>query len=176
MEKQFLNRENNENDNACPKRLNRTGWNRGFTLVEVLIVIAIIGTISAIAIPNYIKYRYEANIVVAITHIRMIEKEINLFVFDNNGQLPNSLNDLPNTGIPNDPWGNSYRYLRINGGPPAAGGQTRRDQFLVPVNTDYDLYSMGADGLTQTPFRSMLGQDDIVRANDGGYVGLASNY
>ena len=112
----------------------------------------------------------------AITDIRMIEKQIALFVFDNNGQLPDNLNQLTTIGIVNDPWGNPYRYLRINGGPPAAAGQARRDQFLVPVNTDYDLYSMGRDGQTQIPFTANRAQDDIVRANDGGYVGLASDY
>ena len=161
---------------ACAKYVNRNGSNSGFTLIEIMIVIAIIGCLSAIAIPNYLKYRYEAEITVAITDIRMIEKQIFLFIMDNNGQLPNSLNNLPNIGAINDPWGNPYRYLRINGGLPSANGLSRKDHFLVPVNTDYDLYSMGKDGASLAPFTAPVSQDDIVRANDGGYVGLVSNY
>jgi general secretion pathway protein G len=166
----------NLNDFPCSKSLSRNSWNSGFTLIEVIIVIAIIGTISAIAVPNYIKYRYDALIAVAITDIRIIEKQIALFIHDNEGQFPDSLNNLPNNITINDPWGNPYQYLRINGGPPAAAGQARKDHFLVPVNSDYDLYSMGVDGQSQAPFTVPVSQDDIVRANDGGYVGLVSDY
>jgi len=176
MEKLSVDCENNVNGFPCPKNFNRSGCNRGFTLIEVMIVIAIIGCLSAIAVPNYLKYKNNARVAAAVADIRIIEKQISYYVFDNAGQLPNNLSDLPNIGTLNDPWGNPYRYLRINGGPPSANGQARRDQFLVPVNTDYDLYSMGADGQTQTPFTAVRGRDDIVRANDGGYVGLASDY
>jgi len=141
-----------------------------------MIVIAIIGCLSAIALPNYLKYKNNARIAVAVSDIRMIEKQIALFVFDNDGQLPNNLNVLTTIGIINDPWGNPYRYLRINGGLPSAPGLARKDQMLVPVNSDYDLYSMGKDGVSQPAFTSAKSQDDIVRANDGAYVGLVSNY
>jgi general secretion pathway protein G len=176
MEKLSVDCENSVNDFPCSKYFNQSGCNIGFTLIEIMIVIAIIGTLSAIALPNYLKYKNSARIAVAITDIRMIEKQIALFVFDNNGQLPNNLNQLTTIGIVNDPWGNPYRYLRINGAPPAVAGLARKDQFLVPVNSDYDLYSMGRDGLTQVAFTAARAQDDIVRANDGGYVGLASDY
>jgi prepilin-type N-terminal cleavage/methylation domain-containing protein len=42
-------------------------WFEGFTLVELMIVVAIIATLSAIAIPNYISYRYKAQIAAAMT-------------------------------------------------------------------------------------------------------------
>jgi general secretion pathway protein G len=44
------------------------------------------------------------------------------------------------------------------------------------VNTDFDLYSVGKDGLTVTAFTAKSARDDVVRANDGRYVGLAENY
>ena len=47
---------------------------------------------------------------------------------------------------------------------------------MVPVNSDYDLYSMGADGDSQTPFTAEASQDDIVRCGNGSYIGLVSNY
>lgn len=175
MEKLSVDCENSVNDFPCSTYFNQSGCNIGFTLIEIMIVIAIIGTLSAIALPNYLKYKNNARVAAASADIRIIEKLISDFVIVNN-QLPNNLNSLTNISSVIDPWGNPYRYLRINGGPPAAAGLARRDQFLVPVNTDYDLYSMGADGQTQTPFTAARGRDDIVRANDGGYVGLASDY
>jgi general secretion pathway protein G len=175
MEKLPMDCENNSNDFPTSNNLNRNDYSRGFTLIEIMIVIAIIGTLSAIALPSYLRYKNNARIAAACADIRIIEKQISNFVIDND-QLPNSLNQLTTISIVIDPWGNPYQYLRINGGPPAVAGQARRDQFLVPVNTDYDLYSMGADGRTQTPFTAAAARDDIVRANDGEYVGLASDY
>ena len=72
-----------------------------------------------------------------------------------------------------DPWGNPYQYLPIAG---TGKGGFRKDRFLVPINSDYDLYSMGADGASQAPLTAKTSQDDIVRANDGGFIGLASKY
>jgi prepilin-type N-terminal cleavage/methylation domain-containing protein len=66
MNNPSLDGENSESDFACSKRFNRNGCNRGFTFIEVIIVIAIIGALSAIALPNYIRYRYEVRTVVAI--------------------------------------------------------------------------------------------------------------
>jgi general secretion pathway protein G len=57
-----------------------------------------------------------------------------------------------------------------------AKGQERKDKNLVPINSDFDLYSMGVDGKTTAPLTAKDSQDDVVRANNGGYYGLASNY
>ena len=146
---------------------------RGFTLIEIMIVVAIIGTLSAMGVPNYLKYKEMGKIAVAQTDIRIIEQQINLYAIDTGG-LPDSLNDI---SISNtiDPWNNPYQYLRIDGGN-APKGQLRKDHFLVPVNTDYDLYSMGKDGKSQSPFTAKASQDDVVRVNNGGFVGLVSDY
>jgi general secretion pathway protein G len=55
-------------------------------------------------------------------------------------------------------------------------GQARKDHFLVPINSDYDLYSMGKDGDSVPPLGAQKSLDDVVRANDGGFVGLAANF
>ena len=138
-----------------------------------MIVIAIIGTLSAIALPNYLKYKNKARVAVAVADVRIIEKRIAVFAFENDGQLPDSLNDLPNNGNVNDPWGNPYQYLRIAGGT-ATKGQKRKNMSDNPVNTDYDLYSMGKDGQSQTGFKASQSRDDVVRAYNGRYVGLVS--
>lgn len=171
MENPSVDCENNANDCAASKSLNRNRYNRGFTLIEVMIVIAIIGTLSAIALPNYLKYKNNARVAAASADVRIIEKQISLYVFDNNGQLPNNLSDLPNIGTLNDPWGNPYQYLIINGGNPP---ELRRNMSDNPVNTDYDLYSLGKDGVSKPQFKFKDSQDDIVRAYEGRYVGLVS--
>jgi len=163
--------ENSVNGFACSKYFNRSVCNRGFTLIEIMIVIAIIGCLSAIALPNYLKYKNNARIAVAVTDIRMIEKQIALFVFDNAGQLPNSLNDLTTIGAVKDPWGNPYQYLNTNGG--KAKGM-RKNMSDNPVNLDYDLYSLGKDGVSKPSFKTKDARDDVVRAYEGRYVGLVS--
>lgn len=84
--------------------------------------------------------------------------------------------DLAEIGMDHlrDPWGNPYRYLVVFGRNDV--GPVRKDHNLKPVNTGYDVYSMGPDGATATPFTSTLGKDDIVMAADGDYFGLACQY
>jgi prepilin-type N-terminal cleavage/methylation domain-containing protein len=96
MEKLSADCENNVNGFPCSKYFNRSGCNRGFTLIEVMIVIAIIGCLSAIALPNYLKYKNNARVAAATADVRIIEKQISYYVFDNAGQLPNNLSVLPN--------------------------------------------------------------------------------
>ena len=52
----------------------------------------------------------------------------------------------------------------------------RKDKNLVPLNTDFDLYSKGPDGASQKPLNAEASRDDIVRANNGAYVGKAEDY
>lgn len=52
----------------------------------------------------------------------------------------------------------------------------RRDRYMFPLNTDYDLFSLGPDHATATSLGEATGLDDVIRANNGGFFGLASNY
>jgi general secretion pathway protein G len=136
-----------------------------------MIVIGLIGTLAAIAVPNYIQYREKAKIAQAIGDIRAMEKMIANFTIDND-RLPTSLAEI-GMGGHRDPWGTPYEYVTVEGTP---RGKLRKDRFLVPVNSDYDLYSKGQDHKSSTPFTAKASRDDIVRANDGAYVGLASEF
>ena len=78
--------------------------------------------------------------------------------------------------LPVDPWGQPYRYLRIEGEGPGIIANVRKDRNLVPVNSDFDLYSIGPDGQTRPPLVARPSRDDIVRAGNGSFIGAASDF
>ena len=55
-------------------------------------------------------------------------------------------------------------------------GKMRKDKNLVPINSDYDLYSMGPDGISVSPLTAKASQDDIVRGRNGKFIGVATDY
>ena len=65
----------------------------GFTIVELLTVIAILGTITAIGIPTYSGYMNKARITKAIADLTIIQKEIKLYEIDGDA-LPDDLADV----------------------------------------------------------------------------------
>jgi len=138
----------------------------GITLIELLTVMVIIGVLAGIALPSYQGMRERAQIAAAISDISSLQQEITEFLLIND-RLPSSLAEI-GLGATRDPWGRPYRYADHAVTPT---GSKRKDRFLVPVNTDYDLYSVGPDGVTQAPFTAGESRDDIVRANNGGFVG-----
>jgi general secretion pathway protein G len=145
---------------------------RGFSLVELLIIVLMIATLVAIAVPIYARALDQARMAHAIAEIHTLFKEI--FLYDTrHGKLPDTLADIGRAQL-RDPWGHPYQYLNFAN---ASGkGQMRKDHFLVPLNSRYDLYSMGPDGDSKPPLSAKASQDDIIFANDGGFVGPASEY
>jgi general secretion pathway protein G len=143
----------------------------GFTLIEVMVAIVIVAILATVAIPNYISYREKAIMVRVISEMKTIEMEIISYSVEN-GEFPPDLATVDSAGL-KDPWGRPYQYLPVEGTPP---GQLRKDRFMVPVNTDFDLYSMGRDGKSRPPFTAKHSRDDIVRCNNGGYIGPVSEY
>ena len=75
-----------------------------------------------------------------------------------------------------DPWDNPYEYLNVQSNAPGTKGKRRKDKNLVPINSDYDLYSCGPDGVSVPPLTAMASRDDIIRANNGAFVGVAADY
>lgn len=64
-------------------KLNRNGT-RGFTLVEIMIVVAIIGLLAAIAIPNFVNARNTAQAKACVSNMKQIDGAIDLFALENN--------------------------------------------------------------------------------------------
>jgi len=144
----------------------------GFTVVELVIVLAIIGVLSAVAIPIYGGYVDRQKQQQAISRIHVLQAAVERFRTEF-GELPKSLDGLVDDGFV-DPWGNAYMYLNIEDKKP--GDKPRKDKNLVPLNTDYDLYSKGKDGATAIPLTVPVSFDDIIRANDGAFIGLGKDY
>jgi len=150
-----------------------------FTLIEVILIVAIIGTLSALLVPGYTNLLEKARINQTIKDIIKISRELDDFLIDN-GTLPETLDEFIQDSKPLnliDPWGNLYEFLVILGKKKnEVQGKWRKDRFLVPINSDYDLYSMGKDEDTKAPFTAHASWDDIVRASDGQFFGLAHKY
>lgn len=142
----------------------------GFTLVEVMIAVAIIGVLAGLSLTNYRLYIERVRVARAIVEIKGISLHLDT-TENQGGVLPPTLAFL---GLSKkDPWGRFYVYRRIAGAPPAL---VRKDQFLVPLNRDFDLYSLGVDGLSKAKITDPESLDDVVRGANGAFVGLARNY
>jgi general secretion pathway protein G len=148
------------------------GKQHGFTLIELLMVCAVLMTISAIAIPSLLSAMDSARIARAVGDMEAIESGVTLYQVIY-GQLPDDLTQV-GYGDLLDPWRTPYQYL--NHATMKGNGQARKDRFLVPLNDDYDLYSMGKDGTSVSPITAKASQDDIIRAGSGDYLGLASQF
>jgi len=149
----------------------RQRW-RGFTVIELLLTIAILGVLVGIAQASYSSYIERTRIAQAVSDIGSLQTKIKMYELDNRA-LPDSLADI-GAGAMLDPWGNPYQYTNLqdlNG-----HGKARKDRNLVPINSDFDLYSMGKDGTSVSPLTAKASRDDIIRANDGRFIGLASDY
>ena len=144
----------------------------GMTLLELMLAIVMIGVLAGMGMAGYRRYVARAQIAQAVSDISEIQLAVDKFEL-NRAALPDSLADV-GMGGQLDPWGNAYQYLNFANimGP----GDVRKDRNLVPINTDFDLYSMGPDGASFPPLTADASRDDIVRANDGRFIGKAEDY
>lgn len=139
----------------------------GFSLLELMLVMGIVGVLAAMAVPRVSEHQREKARTEAILDIRLISTELMGYY-----PLPATLADI-GRDQDLDPWGNPYQYVPIQG---TGKGSFRKDKYLVPLNSDFDLYSMGPDGASVSPLTSPVSHDDIIRASNGGFVGLATEY
>ncbi len=128
-------------------KLKHSSGQSGFTLIEVIVVLVILGILASIVVPKVVSRTDQAQIVKAKQDIRAIESALQMYRVDNfnypsTDQGLVSLSEKPTSGqeaknwqaggyikkVPKDPWGNDYQYL--------SPGE----------NGDFDLYSLGSDG------------------------------
>ncbi|HZH56997.1 MAG TPA: type II secretion system major pseudopilin GspG [Burkholderiaceae bacterium] len=115
---------------------------RGFSLIEVMVVVVIIGIMAALIVPNLMDRPDQARVVAARQDIATLMQALKLYRLDN-GRYPSASDGLQallgnkgpqSTGrayldqLPNDPWGKPYQYLNPG------------------VHSEIDVFSFGADG------------------------------
>ena len=161
-----------------PAPFNRSGHAgccAGITLIELVIIVAIVSTLAGICIPAYNRYQENTRIAKAVLDIRAIEHDL-LITESLGGKFPDDISGVP-VAERRDPWGGYYQYFnpatKKGGG---HGGIQRFDKLAKPLNTDFDLYSMGRDGQSKANLDSKVSLDDIVRALNGQYVGLGADF
>jgi general secretion pathway protein G len=222
-----------------------TSWStlkqvEGFTLIELMLAVSIVGVLASLAVPNYVDFIEKARVAKTVSELHGLTKEIKGYALGAE-QYPDSLADIGRSTML-DPWGTPYQYWRVNcdpvfdigslaklklrrkghprvipaadspftqsdwhislavdngdhqdllhfagggnggGGNGGGGGQNcgqggaRKDRHLHPISSDFDLYSMGQDKDSVKPLTAQKSHDDIIRASDGGYYGLARNF
>ena len=127
------------------KSLARRGLQAGFTLIELMVVLVIIGVLAALIVPNVLDRADDARVMAARTDVNNLMQALRLYKLDNQ-RLPTAEQGLqalivkPTTGpvpsnwkpyldkLPNDPWGRPYLYLNPG------------------VKAEIDVMSLGADG------------------------------
>lgn len=119
---------------------------QGFTLIEIMVVVVILGILAAIVVPKVMDNPDKARVVTAKQQIRTIETALNMYRLDNfkypssdqgldalvsppsDSNVKNYKKDGYMPRLPTDPWGNPFQYLNPG------------------TRSDIDIYSLGADG------------------------------
>lgn len=148
------------------------GGRSGFTLVEMLAAMLIVGILMGIAIPKLFQSLDKTRQARAIVELEYMQQQIEIYR-NLKGKVPDQWSDLAAGAIPSDPWGRSYVY---NSHGFVSSLLFRTNGPLIPINTDYDLYSMGKDGISLANILLLGSTDDIVRADNGAFFGIVTDY
>lgn len=110
---------------------------RGLTLVEIMVVIAILGTLMAVVGVNVVNRLQDANVETTKLQIKQIEQNLAMYAAKNKGKFPSTSQGLeaaakyfPDSKVPVDAWGNAFQYY-------SPGTQS---------GGSYEIISLGRDG------------------------------
>lgn len=118
---------------------------RGFTLIELLIVVAIIGILAGIAIPNFLGARTRARVAKSFADMDAIAKAEEMYFVDH-GNYTNSTSELApgyvGVTVMSDPWGNEYKIYTSPGASPTmyliVGGCVDQDIDVTTTDISWD--------------------------------------
>ncbi len=144
----------------------------GLTLLELLLALAVAGVLAVIAVGGFNQVLDRARVESAKVEIAELQMQIERYR-SQHFRLPDNLADI-GQGAFLDPWDRPYHYTLLEG--TKGKGLARKDRKLNPLNTDYDLFSTGKDGAFKNQVSNKDSLDDIIRAHDGAYVGLAADF
>jgi general secretion pathway protein G len=144
--------------------------------LELMMAVAVVGLLVAIALPGYsviIERQRVSEAGRELLDIAMIIERYRSTRF----HVPETLSELGlDADLLVDPWGRPYQFLSFNSSIPGINGKIRKDHNLHPLNTEFDLYSLGKDGESRSPLTARASRDDVIWARDGGFVGLAEDF
>jgi general secretion pathway protein G len=129
--------------NFIRRKANSAGRNKGFTLIEIMVVIVILGVLATLVVPRIMGRPDEARAAAAKNDVRQVMNALKMYQLDN-GKFPATDQGLaalvtrPTNGatnwkgylekLPVDPWGKPYQYLNPG------------------IKGEVDVFSFGADG------------------------------
>lgn len=140
----------------------------GFTLLELLITVAIAAVLAVMAMTVFAQAINRSKVSKATVELA----EISLLIERSRSQTFEFPDSLPSAPI--DPWGRPYIYTKLEG--VNGHGSARKDHALNPLNTDFDLFSAGKDGVYKSQVSQKDSLDDVIRARNGAYMGLAEDF
>jgi prepilin-type N-terminal cleavage/methylation domain-containing protein len=163
----------------------------GFTLIEVMMAVALVAILSAIAVQLYVGYIEEAKLGTAAKDIRQAEIILDDLAADNAlNAIDGGLTSVRGIYLANgglqlgapattpagttpwlDPWDRIYRYQRngADGVMRDAAGDVSNDASNSSLPQSYDIFSLGDDGTAGTA-------DDVVRGCNGRFIGLRGDH
>ncbi|MCG3135081.1 MAG: Type II secretion system protein G [Planctomycetes bacterium] len=136
-----------------PRSARRTRREAGFTLIELMVVIVILGLLAGLVGPNVFRNLQESKVSLAKTTMASIQGAVQRFRIKKN-KLPESLDELKDEfdggEVPKDPWDHEYKYTKVS-----------RDK--------YELMCFGADGEEggEDEFDKDISLADIRKSSSG---------
>lgn len=149
-------------------------YSRGMALVEIVMSVMLVTLVLTLMVPAALRLVDKAKQDSVTGQLREIQEKVDEF-HKTHSRYPISLSEIYES-VPVDPWNNPYQYLSLAEGLQKTRGQARKYKGMKMINSDYDLYSMGPDGKSAPPLTAEPARDDIIRANNGRYIGGVNEF